>query len=154
MQATALGSGTEAAPIEWVPGEVLALVFCFVDAKTLMVTIPSVRTIVERGGAEVGWWCGGVVVSWRHYSGGKVGGNHKGTQDGRASRHDGHMHTAQCDGLVSSSTEHRYGCFVARRVHGDASIGRCARRGVRSAWDRCHRSSSTSTGQLPGQHMT
>ena len=29
---------------EWMPGEVMALVFCFVDAKTLMVTIPSVWT--------------------------------------------------------------------------------------------------------------
>ena len=29
---------------EWMPGEVMALVFCFVDAKTLMATIPSVWT--------------------------------------------------------------------------------------------------------------
>ena len=34
--------GLSESPIESVPGEVIALVFCFVDAKTLMVTIPKV----------------------------------------------------------------------------------------------------------------
>ena len=37
-----LGSGLDAAPIEWLPGEVLALVFGFVGAKTLTATIPEV----------------------------------------------------------------------------------------------------------------
>ena len=32
----------EAAPIEWLPGEMVARVFCFVDAKTLMTAIPLV----------------------------------------------------------------------------------------------------------------
>ena len=35
-------TGPDAAPIEWLPGEVLALVFGFVGAKTLTVTIPVV----------------------------------------------------------------------------------------------------------------
>ena len=36
------GSGPDAASIEWLPGEVLALVFGFVGAKTLTATIPAV----------------------------------------------------------------------------------------------------------------
>ena len=35
-------SGPDAASIEWLPGEVLALVFGFVGAKTLTATIPAV----------------------------------------------------------------------------------------------------------------
>ena len=44
MQAAAKTTEAEPPPIEWLPGEVVALVFGFVDAKTLMVTIPSVCT--------------------------------------------------------------------------------------------------------------
>ena len=41
MQAAEAPPGLEPA-IEWLPGEVVARVFCFVDAKTLMMTIPTV----------------------------------------------------------------------------------------------------------------
>ena len=44
MQAAAAAAAAEpaAAPIEWLPRELVAVVFCFVDIKTLMMTIPSV----------------------------------------------------------------------------------------------------------------
>ena len=35
----------QAVPVEWLPREVLALVFSFVDAKTLMITIPAVSGV-------------------------------------------------------------------------------------------------------------
>ena len=35
-------TGPDAAPIDWLPGELLALVFGFVGAKTLTATIPAV----------------------------------------------------------------------------------------------------------------
>jgi len=41
MQAAEAPPGLEPA-IEWLPGEVVARVFCFVDAKTLIMTIPTV----------------------------------------------------------------------------------------------------------------
>ena len=37
-----------AAPIERLPGEMVARVFCFLDPKTLMMTIPSVSDRFER----------------------------------------------------------------------------------------------------------
>ena len=40
--------------IEWLPGEVVALVFGFLDAKTLMVTIPSVCTAWRQACSELG----------------------------------------------------------------------------------------------------
>ena len=46
--AAALGSpGVKPAPIERLPREVVVLVFCFVDVKTLMMTIPSVSRRFE-----------------------------------------------------------------------------------------------------------
>ena len=46
------GSEPDAASIEWLPGEVLALVFGFVGAKTLTATIPAVSQSVRMW---VGW---------------------------------------------------------------------------------------------------
>ena len=52
--AAALGSpGVKPAPIERLPREVVVLVFCFVDVKTLMMTIPSVSGRFEWGRRQV-----------------------------------------------------------------------------------------------------
>jgi len=51
-------AGVEPARIEWLPGEVVALVFRFVDAKTLMMTVPSVSVGGIRSGS--GALCVGV----------------------------------------------------------------------------------------------
>ena len=52
-------SGPDAASIEWMPGEVLALVFGFVGAKALTATIPAVSPCrVWAFGQWVGGWVG------------------------------------------------------------------------------------------------
>ena len=51
------GSGPDAASIEWLPGELLALVFAFVGAKTLTATIPGVSPCrMWVGGLMGGCW--------------------------------------------------------------------------------------------------
>ena len=57
MQAAAAAEPdpAEPAPIEWLPGELVAVVFCFVDIKTLMMTIPSVSGAFEWGLGGRGW---------------------------------------------------------------------------------------------------
>ena len=54
-------SGPDAAPIEWLPGEVLALVFGFVGAKTLTATIPAVSPCRVWACGQVGGWVGGLM---------------------------------------------------------------------------------------------
>ena len=50
-------TGPDAAPIEWLPGELLALVFGFVGAKTLTATIPGVSPCRKWvGGLMGGCW--------------------------------------------------------------------------------------------------
>jgi len=49
---TGSASGPDVASIEWLPGEVLVLVFGFVGAKTLTATIPAVSQSVRMW---VGW---------------------------------------------------------------------------------------------------
>ena len=51
MQAAAalMRFGPETAPIEWLPDEVLALMFHILDPKTLMMAIPAVSVWGARG---------------------------------------------------------------------------------------------------------
>ena len=49
------------ASIEWLPGEVLALVFGFVGAKALTATIPAVSPCRVRACGQVGKWVGGLM---------------------------------------------------------------------------------------------
>ena len=56
------------APIEWLPAEVVTVVFCLVDAKTLMMTIPLVSGSRELArGAGVGGGAGvGLALACLH----------------------------------------------------------------------------------------
>jgi hypothetical protein len=69
-------SGPDAASIEWLPGEVLALVFGFVGAKALTATIPAVSPCRVWVSGQVGGWVEGRSgvgddVMWEERNGGE-----------------------------------------------------------------------------------